>query len=299
MNPLWYDIMAASKNPKIMGTKLYKKIWGAYDLDWGACSLLILGGQGSVKTAACLDIAEKKMNIHSKEKIFWYDTLGSPCQFRKLRHHPYEIFVENGLNIIFYNANKGETVKPCITHFKSVEELYDLAEYQTLNVVYFNNKKHWIAFNEKKKDNAGYEDVTQTCLMDYLMEKKQFEWQTIFFDEIESIFPNGANNQNPEKWWTWLNDTVPARIKEGRKCRIASIGNFHNWGSVYHEVRNKFMMHMWGFGSRPCNTRVHQNCVDQCRPGQFWIDHEGMLFGKIQIEKMYKPPEEQWIATVK
>ena len=58
--------------PKHMGTFLYNKIWKNYDDNWGASVVGVVGGQGSVKTACCLDIAEKKMATHPQEKIFWH-----------------------------------------------------------------------------------------------------------------------------------------------------------------------------------------------------------------------------------
>ena len=89
--------------PHEMGPELYKKIYYKYDNDWGASVVGVIGGQGSAKTACCLDLAEKKLRWHPQEKIFWHDTIGSPCQYRKAKYYPYKIFVEEGLHIEFYN----------------------------------------------------------------------------------------------------------------------------------------------------------------------------------------------------
>jgi len=270
------------------GNMLYRKIWEDYDDDWGASVVGIIGGQGSVKTSACLDLAEKKMDTHPQEKIFWHETVGSPCQFLKLQRHPYKIFIEQDTSLDFVNTNTGQLIKPQIHRFDTIDELYNMADTQTLNVVFFGNKKSWTCFNpEDKTDDQG--------LLEYCMtnENAAESWQTIFMDEMESIFPADCNNQTKELWWNWVHNSTE-KIKECRKSRVGLIGNYHNHGSIFHEIRNKFMFHMWGFGSQPRHTRVKQWCVDQLKMGEFWIDHQGTVFGKIRIGTVYKPPFERW-----
>ena len=272
-------------SPKVMGENLYKRIWGEYDDDWGASVVGVIGGQGSVKTACCLDIVEKKLEIHPKEKVFWYDTEGSPCQYRKSKHFPYKIFVEKGLNLKFKNITNNTFIEPDVTFFKDVDELFKLAPYQTINAVYFKSRKSWVGF---------YNNPSKEGLIEYLMGSN--EWQTIVFDEMESVFPADLDNQTKDKWWTWTNKVACEKIKECRKSRVGVIGNYHDPNSIYYSVLNKFMFHIWGFGSRPKNTRVKQSCVDQCNIGEFWIDHQGTRFGKIKIKTVYIPPVEDWIV---
>jgi hypothetical protein len=278
--------------PAAEGKRLYEKIYGkrGYDENWGASLVSIMGGQGSAKTACCLDIAEKKLKHHpNNEKIFWYDTIGSPCQYRKVKWAKYKIFVEDGHQLKFIESTTGDTVNPNIVTFSDIEELYHLAEYKTINVVYFKSKKSWMGFND---------EPSRMGLMDYCMSYKQREWQTIIFDEMESIFPAEINNASSDKWWDWTTKVVAPSIMEGRKCRVGVIGNFHNKGSVYHSIRNKFMFHMWGFGSLPFNTRVNQGFVDHLKMGEFAIDHQGNTFGKIKVKTMYTPPDVEWIVRL-
>ena len=278
----------------MIGQLLYRdKLCGqnGYDLNWGASVVGVIGGQGSVKTACCLDIAEKKLEYHKKEKVFWHDTVGSPCQFRKAQRFPWKIFVEEGYDLKFFNATLGKTIFPDITVFSDVEELYRLAPYQTINVVYFKNKKSWVGFN--KNDNGG-----RVGLIEYLMSKKQHDWQTVVFDEMETLFPAVVNNQTDDKWYEWTTEVVAEKIKECRKSRVGIVGNYHQHSSIFHEVRNKFMFHIWGFGSRVRGTTVSQKAVNGCRPGVFWIDHQGTTYGKIQVKMIYNPPDEEWIVQV-
>lgn len=278
-------------NPAVIGKKLYKdKICGekGYNLDWGAAVAGVIGGQGSVKTACCLDIAEKKMEWHPDERIFWHDTVGSPCQYMKLQKFPYKIFVEDGLSIEFINATKKCHSNQQVTYFSGIDELYDLAECQMLNVVYFKSVKSWVGFfNEKGKQG----------LIEYLM--RNHDWQTIIFDEMESVFPADVNNQTEEQWWTWTNKVASEKIKECRKSRVSVIGNYHNPNAIYHSVLNKFMFRLWGFGSRPRGTRVGQSAVDKLSFGEFWVDHQGTIFGKIKVETIYKPPKNEIVCVYK
>lgn len=277
--------MATSTRPKEMGEFLYNKICRDYDDDWGASVVGVIGGQGAVKTACCLDIGEKKIKNHPNEKIFWHDTLGSPCQYRKAKFFPYKIFVEKGLDLKFKDITNDCIVHPDITFFRDAGELFDLSEYKTINVVYFNSRKSWVGF---------YNDKTREGLMEILMGSN--EWQTIVFDEMESVFPADVDNQSEEKWWTWTNKIASEKVKECRKSRVGVVGNYHDPNAIYHSVLNKFMFHIWGFGSRPKNTRIKQSCVDQCNLGEFWIDHQGTRFGKIKVKTIYNPPMEKWIV---
>jgi len=270
--------------PKQMGNYLYKKIWDKYDENWGSAIVTVVGGQGSVKTACCLDIVEKKMRTHPDEKIFWHDTVGSPCQYRKAKFFPYKIFVEQNLKLQFINITAKQVIHPDIVYFDGIEDLFGKSSCGTINVVYFNNRKSWVGFKDKNK----------TGLIEFLL--GSHDWQTIVFDEMESVFPADCNNQTDDRWWDWTNEVASEMVKEGRKSRVSIGGNFHDPNAIYHSVYNKFMFHIWGFGSRPKRSRVKQSCVDQCDMGEFWIDHQGSKFGKIRVKEVYNPPMEEWIV---
>ena len=280
--------------PHEMGPELYKKIYYKYDNDWGAAVVGVIGGQGSAKTACCLDLAEKKLRWHPQEKIFWHDTIGSPCQYRKAKYYPYKIFVEEGLHIEFYNITKKHLEHPDITVFTDIEQLYQHAEYQTINVVYFRSRKSWVGFKEKPNINNG----DQYGLMQYLMSGNHAanNWQTIIVDEMESLFPPDVTNQTDEKWWNWTTRISSNLVKECRKCRVGLIGNYHKHSSIHHKISEKIMFHIWGLGSTPKYTRIKQGMIDGCNLGEFCIDHDGAKFGKIKIKTIYYPPAEEWVA---
>lgn len=265
---------------------MYRKIWDSYDENWGAALVGVIGGQGSVKTACCLDIIEKKMKVHPKEKVFWHDTIGSPCQYRKAKFFPYKIFVEEGFNLQFVNITKKKDIDVDIIYFDDVDDLFYKSYYKTINVVYFKSRKSWV----------GFKDIYKLGLIDYLI--KDRDWESIVFDEMESIFSADINNQTDERWWDWTNEIASEKIKECRKSRVSIVGNYHDPNAIYHSVLNKFMFHIWGFGSRPRRTRIKQSCIDQCDMGEFWIDHQGSKFGKIKIKEIYNPPIEEWIVKM-
>jgi len=264
-------------NPRDEGDRIYKQIWKVHDDDWGAAVAGVIGGQGSVKTACCLDIAEKKMRIFPKEKIFWHETVGSPCQFRKMQTYPFKIFIESGARIEFIDITNHKLVQPEVHYFYNLEQLYQQSERQTLNVVFFNHNKRW------------------TDLIQFLQNDKHAgdEWQTVIFDEMETVYYSGSDNKTDDKWWDFMKASGDV-IKECRKSRVGLIGNYHNKNSVDYRVRNKFMFHLYGFGSQVAETRINQGCVDQNVPGEFWIDHQGSRFGKIKIKTVYKPPVIRW-----
>lgn len=279
-----------------MGSYLYKKMY-IHDNDWGASVGGVIGGQGATKTACCLDLAEKKMATNPQEKIFWHDTVGSPCQYLKLKQFPYALFIEKGLDLEFINITTMKPEHPEITYFSDVDELYQRCKPQTLNVVYFKSRKAWVGFKLKPSPTQG----DQLGLLQYLMmgEESAFEWQTIFFDEMETIFPSGVNNQTDDHWWTWSENICPEYIKECRKSRVGLIGNYHNPNAIYHKIHQKFMFHIWGFGARVQETRIYQKKIDGCNGGEFWIDHQGGRFGMIKVRTKYDPPDNEWIARYK
>jgi len=287
--------------PDVIGPQLYKKIWGKYDNNWGASVVCVVGGQGSAKTACCLDLAEKKLSEHPKEKIFWHDTVGSPCQFMKVKKYPWRIFVEEGVDIEFYNITKLKPEYPQITFFSDIESLFHLAQYKTINVVYFKSRKSWVAYNKKKYGCSQDDETEKQGLIEFLMNGNVAagEWQTIFIDEMESLFPPDVNNRTIDKWWDWTVVTSPHFIKECRKSRVGLVGNYHKHSSIHHRISEKLMFHIWGLGSIPKNTRVNQSMVDQCNRGEFCIDHDGAKFGKIEILTVYNPPSEEWVVRYK
>jgi len=283
----------SSDMPRIMGERLYSKMYKYHDDEWGSSVGGVIGGQGSVKTACCLDIAQKKMKYQPSEKIFWHETIGSPCQFLKIIDYPYKIFIENDLNLEFVDITNNKIIYPDVVFFSDIEELYTKSKYETLNVVFFDDKKSWICYNNKQKtDKVG--------LLEFLMTdtKAGNDWQTIIVDELQTLFPEDCDNQTEDKWWNWTHDAA-LKIMECRKSRVGFVGNYHNPNAIYHQIINKFMFHLWGFGSRPRQTRVNQNCVDQLKLGEFWIDHQGTLFGKIKIDTVFNPPSINWVVRYK
>jgi len=268
-------------SPGEIGEKLYQEIWKIRNNDAGASVVGVLGGQGSVKTTACLDIVEKKFKHHRDEKVFWHETIGSPMQCNRIIGHPIKILIEEGMNIQFINVTRKELISPQITFFKGFEELYSKAEYKTLNVVFFDYKKKWTSFMGFLSNdvNAGG------------------DWQTIVFDELETIYPADVNNHTRDKWWDWTVKDSTDVIKELRKSRVGFVGNYHSKDAIYHSIRNKLMYRMYGFGSRP-EGRVSQRAIDQLQMGEFWIEKEYTVFGKIKIKKYHPENQEVWTTKL-
>jgi len=268
-------------SPTSEGRRLYELLYKNYSPDFGAGLVGICGAQGSVKTAACLDIAEKKMRYNPKEIILWRETYNSPLQCNRIIDFPVKYFVEDGLELSFVNTGQKALIKPDITFFKDFEELYSLTKGQTLNVPFFNSNKSWT-------------DLINFCNSNIIAGG---DWQTIFIDEMEGLYKAGSNNQTEERWWDWM-DYSGEVIKECRKSLTAVVGNYHDENLIDHRVKGKFMFFMYGFGAivNKSKTRIYQNKVDQCSRGEFWIAHGRHRFGYICIEKYFPPTEERIIV---
>jgi len=258
------------------GVRLYKTLYEKYDDDYGSSVVGISGSQGSVKTTVCLDIAEKKMNYHKKEKIFWRETYDSPMQCRRIINYPYDIYVEEGLKLWF--ITKKGNINPDLIYFKTIEELYGLAKPQTLNVVFFNNKKDWT-------------DLIKFC------NNRCNDWNTIFLDEMEGLYNAGSNNQTKERWWDWMALSGEI-IKECRKSHTSVFGNYHDGNLIDHRIVGKFMFYMFGFGAivNRARSRVTQAAVDQCKLGEFYIAQARHRFGKIKIDTFYPAIVDNWVV---
>jgi len=268
-------------NPTEEGKRIYELLYKDYNPDYGAGLVGISGAQGSVKTAACLDLAEKKMMNNPHELLFWRETYSSPMQCNRVLNFPVRYFVEEGLQLEFVNTNRKEVIHPDITVFKGYNELYSLAEYQTLNVPFFSSNKAWTG-------------LIEFCNSDI---SAGGDWQTIFIDELEGLYKAGSNNQTADRWWDWM-DYSGEVIKECRKSKTGVIGNYHDENLIDHRVKGKFMFFLYGFGAivNPGRSRVNQGCVDQCKRGEFWIAHGRHRFGKIKIKAYYPPSIESIIV---
>jgi len=268
-------------DPAVEGKRIYKILYENYNPDSGASLVGISGSQGSAKTAVCLDLAEKKMEHNTREIIFWRETYNSPMQCNRIKNYPVRYYVEEGLELEFFNTNRKIKITPEITFFKDLKELYNLVEYHTLNVPFFDSNKNW------------------TNLIDFCNSDIEAggDWQTIFIDEMEGLYKAGSNNQTSERWWDWT-DYSGEVIKECRKSKTSIVGNYHDENIIDHRVKGKLMFFLYGFGAivNPGRSRVKQNCVDLCRRGEFWIAHGRHRFGKIQIKNYYPPSTESIIV---
>lgn len=267
-------------SPRIEGSRLYKILYRDYDNDFGAGVVGISGSQGSVKTSVCLDVAEKKMRYHPDEIIFWRETFNSPMQCKRILDFPYKLFVQKGLDVEFVNTSQKRVIHPPLVFFDDIPDLYSKAETQTLNVPFFVSEQSWswlIKYCNSNEVAAG-------------------DWQTIFLDEMEGLYEEGADNQTEEKWWTFNRDSGHI-IKECRKSTTGVIGNYHDENLIDHRVRNKFMFYMYGFGAMAGKkTRVRQYAIDKCVRGEFWIAETRGRYGKVKIAQYYPPSVERWIA---
>ena len=268
-------------DPGVEGPRLYKLLYNDYDFNFGGSVVGISGSQGSVKTTVCLDLAEKKIRHHKDEKIFWRETLKSPMQCQRLLHTGYEVYVEEGVDIVFVEALTQRVVPHKKTFFGSVEELYDMCENGVVNVVFF-------------KDNQKWTSLIDVCNM------HGFNWNTVFLDEMEGLYEAGANNQTEERWWDWMSDSGHV-IKECRKSHTSVVGNYHDENLIDHRVKGKFMFFLYGFGAivNAQRSRVKQSMVDGCKRGEFCIALGRNRYGKIMVNTFYPAVENCIIPVMK
>lgn len=255
--------------PATEGIRLYKLLYNDYNFNFGGSVVGISGAQGSVKTAVCLDLVEKKLDHHNDELLFWRETLKSPMQCERLLNHTYKVFVEKKYNIKFLKPISKTKINMDIVFFKDINDLYDKAEIGTLNVVFFSSKKSWT-------------DLIDICNMN------SATWNTIFLDEMEGLYKANANNKNEDRWWDWMDGSGEV-IKECRKSHTSVIGNYHDENLIDHRVKGKFMFFLYGFGAitNPSRSRVKQSMVDGCKRGEFCIAQGRNRFGKIKIDTYY------------
>ena len=258
------------------GKRLHRLLYDKYDDNYGASVIGISGDQGSVKTSFCLDLAEKKMKHHKDEKIFWRETYDSPMQCRRLLRYKYKIYVEEGTNIKF--QQKGYDIEPDYIVFKKIKELYETVKPRYLNVVFFKNMKQWTELIRHCNNYNG-------------------QWDTVFLDEMEGLYYEGADNQTSEKLWKWMRESGNV-IKECRKGHTSVAGNYHDENLIDHRVRGKFMFRVYGFGAivNRSRSRVNQPAVDQCELGEFYIAKGRHRYGKIGLKNFYPAVKDNWIA---
>jgi len=255
--------------PSIEGQRIYRLLYNDYDFNFGGSVVGISGAQGSVKTTVCLDLAEKKLEHHPNEKIFWRETLKSPMQCERLLFNDYKIYVEKDYNLKFLKPLSNIVVKPDVTFFDDIEQLYDIAECGIINTVFFKSNKSWSHLIDICNLNSA-------------------TWNTVFLQEMEGLYYAGANNQTSELWWDFMRDSGEI-IKECRKSHTSVIGDYHDENLIDHRVKNKFMFFLYGFGAivNPSRSRVKQSMVDRCKLGEFCIAHGRNRFGKIKINNFY------------
>jgi len=256
-------------DPAIEGPRIYKLLYNDYDFNFGGSVVGISGAQGSVKTTACLDLAEKKIKHHPDEKIFWRETLKSPMQCQRLLNTDYVLYVEKGLNLKFNEALTQKRIYPDVVFFDNVDELYSMCGYGVVNTVFFKSKKGWT-------------DLIDKCNMN------SFNWDSVFLDEMEGLYKAGANNQTEDRWWDWMDESGEV-IKECRKSHTSVIGNYHDENIIDHRVKGKFMFFLYGFGAvvNASRSRVKQGFVDGCKRGEFCIALGRNRYGKIEIMTFY------------
>lgn len=257
-------------DPATEGIKLYKLLYNDYDDNFGGSVVGISGMQGSVKTSAMLDLADKKTKYHPDEKIFWRETYKSPMQCQRLKT-PYIIYAQDGVKLNFFESQTWKKVNLDINYFNTISELYNKVRTGIVNVVFFEHEQRWT-------------NLIEEC-------NRHYEWATVFLDEMEDLYREGVNNQTEDRWWDFM-QTSGDVIKECRKSHTSVIGNYHDENLIDHRVRNKkFMFFLYGYGATvsPKKTRIKQGLVDGCKRGEFAIGFGRSRFGKIQIETIYDP----------
>jgi len=256
--------MTGTTSPKKEGLRILKDILNR-DENVGATTVLVIGGMGSTKTSACLDLSEKIMERHADEKIFWRESVKSPVQFTKIHRFSYKVFIEEGYDIQFKNIALNKFVEFPHTIFKTFDDLFIFAEPQVLNVVFFKKNESWTDF------------------ILYLI--NQNGWQTVVFDEMEDVYPGGT----AKKRWKWMQKSADV-FKQCRKGYVSIIGNCHKGYNLDYRILDKIMVNLYGFGAKPpYHSRVKRGCLDRTKKGEFWIEEEYTRFGKIRVKTVRHP----------
>lgn len=247
------------------------------------------GAKGSGKTSLFLHIAEIFTKRYPKELLFWRDSIETPLQF--VRYPKWDIFVEEGFKFTIRDKNDGGRIVdipykmfnslPMISYdqqkLDSDADFFKMNQAQIqiqndifkdlckdarggrLSVVFFKRENSWIDF------------------LRYLRGRP--DWQTLFLDEYEDIFPYYNTG---DRWrqieWTKNN------LKQVRKGLVNVWTNTQTRTDVDWRIRKKMDVWIYLFGAVPDNdSPLVRQAVSSISPGQGYLDWGRSQYGKMKF----------------
>ena len=251
--------------------------------DLGGVFTETTGMQGIGKTNAMLTFLEDTILNYPKEHNFWRNPYNAPFQFTKLPEGMWEILIEEDSGIQFYDRSTGRLLDENEVKYKTFSDFDDLFQQSTpgkCSAVFFKDETKWIDFLFYQRSIA--------------------EFTHNYLDEYGELFPSGARG----KLWKKIYEAAET-LKEIRKCLINVHANTQSITDVDYRIRNKVMIRIYFFGSRPDRrSRITQRAIDSLdvnpiKGNEAWLEYGYGIFGKIRFTKVYKPnPKYNWEARL-
>ncbi|MHA1865408.1 MAG: hypothetical protein ACTSWZ_02785 [Candidatus Heimdallarchaeaceae archaeon] len=252
-----------------------------HDPAMGGVFTEITGMQGIGKTGAMLTFLHDTIINYPKEKNFWRNPYNAPLQFTKLpSKNMWEILVEEGSQVQFFDRNTLEPIDLKYTTFKGFDDLFDKASPGKCTAVFFKDELTWVDFLHYQRSIG--------------------EFTHNYLDEYGELFPSNSRGLLWRKVYEAAED-----LKEVRKCFIDVHTTTQSVVDVDWRVRGKIMIHIYFFGARPDKrSRVRQDAIDRLdvdpvRGNEAWLELGYGLFGKVRFTQIYKPnPKMNWEARL-
>jgi len=236
----------------------------ARDPEFGGITLLITGALGTGKTSFLCAVAKRLLEMqkegkHPKEYLFWRGDV--PCQWVKfLDHNPpidCKIFVPKSKRVNFYGDIDFQLERD---EFSSYNDLMKKAELGKVNVVYLDD----------------YE------LIEFMtfMQRRSFDWNSVFIDECETLAPYGASGKKYASAQKFSHV-----LREARKFRMSVYANTQAASDIYWFALSKFRAYAFLEGARTLKfTPIWKSAIQALRLGEAWVSTGGLY------EKVKFPP---------
>ena len=236
------------------------------DYAYGGTNVLITGSKGAGKTTLMLRLAEK---LEENEKVIWRGMFSCQWFFSTIPVHLILPTKNVTVTVIdpagSYNDLPPEDVVEKVSYVNSPEDIYKKLRKGYLNTVYLLDIYEWL-------------DV-----FDVLLHRKNVDWISILFDEIEDLFPL---NPSGEVWR--LVEKGAQQIKEFRKNNISLYAATQKISDVDYRILNKINYFVYLRGAKVAkNSIVSQKRVNFLRHGQGII--ESSFFEQFEFENIIRP----------
>ena len=264
---------------EINAERILKRIH-LHDYDSGGVFTEITGSQGAGKTSVMLSFMDYTLRNYPNEKVFWSNTYNAPFQFVKIGADCFNIMVKQGAGVTFHDREKRlKQIKPNVTFFKDLDDLYNKALPGKCNAVFFGDRMTWIDF------------------LHYL--RSVGDWTHLYFDEISEIAPAFTSGRTWKRIKAFAMD-----LKECRKSMINIHSNTQSVSDIDHRVRTKVMVKIYLPGAKADkSSRITQRAIDNLTEdpvngNEAYLEYSGK-FGTTIFKDIYKPIKGlQWEARI-